>query len=209
MFKASDPQIEYLRNEWLPAYLLARVPLAVCSGNHDYPIAEWLSFLGSQAGVIGDGDTQIVRSKWGEAIVVTTCPYVWSFDDEGNQLMTRLWDGGMRLRDELGAAWLVLHHEPPPQFAPAAVVNNLAERIARYAPDVVASGHFHSGHVILGRFCQQVGGTLCLNSGQTEAGAVPNHIVLDFESRTAIWRGTASSADPSLLTTATVAWRDC
>ncbi len=141
MFKPLDGQIDFLRDEWLPAFIRSGKSLAVCSGNHDHAIVPWLSMI-SHGNVIGDGQTQFVTTPTGERLIVTTCPYQWSFSESDRDMLS-LWRTGARLREQQNAQWLVLHHEPPEQFSPERVINKLGLWIERFAPDYVSSGHFH------------------------------------------------------------------
>ena len=186
MFRATHPQIEYLREQWFSAFLETGVALAVCTGNHDVSLAGWLSSLRSEHRIVGDGQTEVITSH-DAALVVTTIPYRWSFDGAGNQRLTDLWQRGSQLRRTSGLKWLVLHHEPPAPLAPAPVANQLEAWIRLYSPDYVSSGHFHAGPAILGRHAQRIGGTLCYNAGQSENRETlsPYYLVLDAEEGTA------------------------
>ncbi len=185
MFKESGAQVEFLREEWLPAFVETGTPLALCSGNHDFSIAPWLSAM-SYRNVIADGQTQLLTFASGEELVVTTCPYVCSFNQFDEQ-MINLWRTGANLRQQHKAPWLVLHHEPPEQFSPERVINKLAAWIGRHSPEYVSTGHFHESPLVLGRFSKRLGSSLCFDSGCVAGTPVPNHTILDTSQRTAVW----------------------
>ena len=188
MFQAPQPQLEFLRDRWFPRFTAAAVPLAFCTGNHDFGLAEWLPELVGSDRVVADGVTRLVRTDAGEALLLTTVPYIWNFSTVGSHGLVALWERGAELRLATGAPWLVLHHEPPAGLAPAPVSNQLESWLARYTPDYVSSGHFHGGPNRRRRFAQRVAASLCFNGGQTKDAPWPNHIVLDLGDGTATWR---------------------
>ncbi|HEV2806327.1 MAG TPA: metallophosphoesterase [Chthoniobacterales bacterium] len=151
MFAADEGgQIDHLRGDWLPKMIATGVPLAVCSGNHDHGMITWLNHIDVPGKVVGDGSTQLLSFSSGEQLIVTTCPYYRSFNRR-DSTMIELWDQGARLRDEWFAPWLVLHHEPPAQFAPKpfTATHWLTHRLQTYRPSFVYSGHIHVWHEIL------------------------------------------------------------
>ncbi len=188
MFKESGKQVDFLREQWLPTFIASGKALALCSGNHDFSIAPWLSMMNFR-NVVADGQTQLLTLAGGERLVVTTCPYTWSFNEFDEQMLD-LWRTGARLRQQHDAPWLVLHHEPPEQFSPARVINKLGVWIERFSPDYVSSGHFHESTAVLGRFCHRVQSSWCFNNGCMAGALIPNHTVLDTAERTAVWNAT-------------------
>ncbi|MDQ3120063.1 MAG: metallophosphoesterase [Verrucomicrobiota bacterium] len=190
MFKRTEEQIEFLREQWLPPFLDTGKPLAVCSGNHDFSIAPWLSAM-PYPRVIADGQSEVVKTPSGEGLIVTTCPYFYSFN-ESDKEMTHLWRSGADLRQRHKARWLVLHHEPPEQFTPERVINKLHIWIERFSPDYVSTGHFHESTEKLGRFSKKIGSTWCFNSGCVPGALIPSHIILDTLEGTALWNAMTS-----------------
>ena len=193
MFRATYPQLEYLREQWLPAFFETGSALAACSGNHDVSASAWLSGLHSEHRIVGDGQTGVIATASSE-VIVTTIPYLWNFDGAGNRRLMALWERGSELRRNSGAKWLVLHHEPPQALAPAPVTNQLEAWIKLYRPDYVSSGHFHAAPAVLGRFAQRIGGTVCFNGGQSASPGTlqPHRIVLDLGAADATWMGSES-----------------
>ncbi len=191
MFQPFDSQIDFLREEWLPAFIRCGKPLAICSGNHDHAIVPWLSMI-SHGNIIGDGQNQLLTMPAGEKLVITTCPYFWSFNDSHPDILS-FWRTGARLREQQNAQWLVLNHEPPEQFSPERVINKLGLWIERFAPDYVSSGHFHESPAVLGRFCKRVGATWCFNSGCVGGTLIPNYIILNTTEGTAEWKAQTST----------------
>jgi len=183
MFAADEGgQIDYLRQEWLPAFTRTGVPLAVSSGNHDHGMITWLNYIDVPGKIVGDGSTQLLSFASGEQLIVTTCPYYRSFNRR-DSAMIELWERGARLRDEWFAPWLVLHHEPPAQFAPKpfTATHWLTHRLQTYRPSFVYSGHIHVWHEY---FAARVWGTWCFNAGQRLDAPRPNHLILDLTNNT-------------------------
>jgi Icc-related predicted phosphoesterase len=180
-------QIDYLRNEWLPAFTRTGVPLALCTGNHDHVALTWLSYINRPPAIVGDGETQLLTFRSGEKLVVTTCPYYRTFQQR-DSVMAGLWQYGARLRDSENAPWLVLHHEPPSQMCPKGTIAThwLGLRMHDYHPDFVACGHFHeTAHSSFG---VKIDDTWCFNSGQRLDAPRPSYIVLDLSTQTATRR---------------------
>lgn len=191
MFLRLEAQASFLREQWLPAFIATGVPLAITTGNHDWQIGIWMSSA-MPPGVVGAGRTELVKTRTDGKIVVTTCPYDSIFS-ELDPLMHGIWKEGAALREKWRVPWLVLAHEPPPQLAPALVVNRLSAYIERYSPDYVSAGHFHEGPRVLGKFAERTGATWCFNAGQQGKGRVPDHIVLEPEVTRATWVRTTPS----------------
>jgi len=198
MFQATDSQMAFIRDEWLPAFVATGVPLAVCSGNHDHSISIWLSHVpGDQ--IIRDGESRLVRFRNNESLVVTTCPYFGSFNAR-HPATANLWQTGKTLAVKHRVLWLVLHHEPPPQLSPDVVINELSKLARCFTPDYVSCGHFHEGPEVLGRFATTARSTVFFNAGANPDALVPNHVVLDITSRTAEWHRTTSDGTAHSIT---------
>lgn len=198
-----------------------RYPLALCSGNHDANFSEaiglpvldgmdpitkslalaprWIDTL-ARPSVLVDGRSEI--ADWGgQKVIVSTIPYA-GFDDE--HLTDSLWDAGDRLRREHRLPWFVLHHEPPAGTSVGGSTGDslLPWKIVEFQPDYVISGHLHEQPSI-GSFADRIGKTWCFNAGapsigQVEHAGVPNHIVIDTATQTAIWFATPTTG-PKLI----------
>lgn len=185
MFRGRDEQVGFIRDEWLPQFRASGVPLALCSGNHDHSISSWLAYLRDD-NLLGDGQSSLVHLRNGESLIVTTCPYVGSFNAQHPET-ANLWSAGAALAAAHRVPWLVLHHEPPPSLSPDIVINELKKLTRRFTPDYVSCGHFHEGPTALGRFTVTVRSTVFFNAGANPDALVPNHIVLDASQRVARW----------------------
>ena len=197
-----------------------RSPLAISSGNHDANAPEiipaarglphlapddrhlaeslilrerWMDAL-SRPGVVTDNRSEVLETASGR-IVITTIPY----DYTGFAHRKDLWRSGASLRQQTGAPWLVLHHEPPADTDVGGSHGHtgLPSMVARYHPDYVLSGHIHHRPYV-GSFVCRIRSTWCFNPGVPEAAevtkaVVPNHIVLDTSAATAVWHATMSS----------------
>ncbi len=82
-------------------------------------------------------------------------------------------DGERLRKNNRGAPWLVLHHEPPPRLSPEAVINTLEKLTWRFTPDYVSCGHFHEGPEVLGRFAAAVRSTVFFNAGANFDALIP------------------------------------
>lgn len=175
-------QINFLRGKWLPTMIATGIPIAVCSGNHDYPAIPWLAYIDQKNRVVGDGSTQLLTFDSGEQLVVTTCPYHRTFD-RSDAVMIALWEEGARLREEAFAPWLILHHEPPEQCAPRSYTAThwLSDRLRAYRPTFVACGHVHIWHDY---FAIKHWGAWVFNSDQHPKPPQPNHLILDTAANT-------------------------
>jgi Icc-related predicted phosphoesterase len=198
------------------------IPLALSSGNHDgnyeasVPVADlsgidptWIPFLAAprwmdtleRPGVVVDARSAVV--DWGgQPAVVSTIPF--SPGMEGPAVCSRLWDQGAHLRRTGHGPWFVLHHEPPEATAVGGTMGDpaLTWKIEEYQPDFVLSGHLHA-QPYTGSFADRIGRTWCFNPGapilsKVRAAAVPNHILLDTEARTATWFATPSTGRTSI-----------
>jgi Icc-related predicted phosphoesterase len=159
--------------------LAEKVPVAVCSGNHDAvdvvpPLlagvaasyaASWLDGVTGPPGFISDGQTRLV----GNRLIVTTVPF---FPQVGWE--QTLVEEGKRLKAEQGVPSLLITHDPA----------RIQPVISRADPDFVHFGHYH------GRdgFSRRSGKTLFLCAGRRLEAAIPNHIVLDAETGIAAWK---------------------
>ena len=171
--------------------LQAAAPVIIASGNHDLTgpdergeqCALWLA-AARTAGVPTDGDS------WAHGdTLVTVCPW---------------WDGpfgraALQLQLQADAArrparWLWVYHWPP-LGSPTCWTGKrhygdaeLGGWIARYAPDIVLTGHVHEPPFKpSGAWADRIGRTWVFNAGR-QIGAVPAHIEIDLGGDTATWR---------------------
>lgn len=183
------------------ARLGARVPLIVCSGNHDAdarnaegePVADWLLEL-REDGVRVDGE----HVPLPEALV-TVCPW-WSGPAARGQLEAML----LRVDRPARGRWIWVHHIPPQGTATAwtgradAGDAFLRELIARHGPDVVVSGHVHdSPFRDGGSWIDRLGSAWIVNPGR-QLGGLPAFVVLDLAADTASWTSLAGAEDRAL-----------
>jgi len=165
---------------------LAKVTrVAICSGNHDNagrqvsadraPVYGWFRALGREPNIITDGATDTVND-----LIVTTVPYHCS---KGQKMV---WlDRGLSLRRQRGIKWLVLHHVPPKTYPDAlGEVAEAADLLQLYRPEYFISGHSHQFPYFIGNgWAQKIGEVKVFVPGQLLGAPVPNHIVLNTESR--------------------------
>ena len=170
--------------------LRSKTRLVTCSGNHDLDsrdgggekVAQWMSELRHE-GVPSDGQSFTCGDT-----LFTICPW---------------WDGPLtreRVAAQLAADaarrtghWFWVHHAPPDQ-SPTSWDGNrfsgdapLSEWIASFKPDIVFSGHVHQSPFARGgSWVDRIGDTWVFNAGH-QFGAPPAHIVVDTETREAIW----------------------
>ena len=179
--------------------LADRTTVVASSGNHDLTtrnahgekVAAWL-LDGGALGALVDGDT-LDRGD----VRITICPW---------------WDGPLT-RDDVEAQlrgqaqnrppwWVWVYHPPPSGSATAQGATreygdaDLRMWIEELRPDVVLSGHVHEAPFISrGSWVERVDSTWTFNAGRVALGAIPNHVVLDFERRTASWYGGGETAE--------------
>jgi len=177
------------------AVLAETSTVLVSSGNHDLDgpdsdgeqVARWLQ-----------------RSAGGRIHVDGT-----SVDVDGIRFTICPWWDGPQTRDRVGAQlalaavdrpaeWIWLYHSPPTgtvlcrdgqrEFPD----QDLADWIGEHSPDLVLCGHIHQAPwVDGGSWKDRLGSTWVFNAGK-QAGAVPPHITIDTDARTAEWFGVFS-----------------
>jgi Icc-related predicted phosphoesterase len=198
------PQLIYVY-EWMQILMKLKVPVALCSGNHDLlgnnPILvsgvsirkdklqilgefakhrHWLHSLKMNHLVAVDDDSKIIRTRGGEAITVVCLPYAA--------------DGHVQPLNPASQPYLILHHEPPAQTRisePKDGSREFALVVARQQPTWTLSGHVHFTLGAENDFSQRIGNSWCFNCRQTPPAVVlppePNFIVLDTKKREASW----------------------
>lgn len=176
------------------ARLAALVPVIACSGNHDLDAtdaggeryAAWLQDA-REDGVHVDGDLVPMASG-----LATVCAY-W----DGPLGRDRLDSFLAASRPPQGVAWLWVHHMPPDRASVSwnghvhAGDAHLDELIARYAPDIVLSGHVHGAPFRQGgSWIDRLGRTWVLNPGR-QLGALPTFIELEIDRGEVAWTSLA------------------
>lgn len=170
--------------------LQAKVPLIICSGNHDLDTkdangeltAKWVANA-RLLGIPTDGDTHRIGDT-----LFSVCP--WWDGEHGQAAIAEQLARDAKDRPE---HWIWVYHAPPESsptswggsrsFGDAA----LRAWIDQYQPDIVLSGHVHqSPFVPNGSWADQIGKTWVFNAGH-QVGPVPTHIVIDTDEPRAYW----------------------
>ena len=169
----------------------AAAPVIIASGNHDLTgpdergeqCALWLA-AARAASVPTDGDSWVHGDT-----LVTVCPW-WDGPLGREALQSQLQADAARRP----ARWLWVYHWPP-LGSPTCWTGKrhygdaeLGGWIARYAPDIVLTGHVHEPPFRpSGAWADRIGRTWVFNAGR-QIGAVPAHIEIDLDRDTATWR---------------------
>jgi Calcineurin-like phosphoesterase len=174
------------------------VPVAVCSGNHDYAgrlashdrasVYEWFIDLGTHRNIITDGSTRML-----EDLIVTAIPYHCSRQEKSIWL-----ERGSTIRRQTGMPRIVLHHVPP-KNGPGVSGEELeaAELLAAYQPDYFVSGHDHAFPYAAGQsWNQKMADSRLLVPGQLLGAPIPNCTKLDSESGELSWQSTSKTWIP-------------
>jgi Icc-related predicted phosphoesterase len=181
---------------------LARTTLLfVASGNHDLDgrdaagekAARWMAPLAAD-GVHGDLETV----PFGDDLV-TVCPW-WDGPRARAELDACLTEAATRPRRR----WIWVHHAPP-AGSPLAFDGHrawgddtLTGWIARFAPDLVLTGHVHQSPFVRGGgWVDRVGTTWVFNAGQ-QAGPVPARVEMDLDVGAAVWTAGGERAEVDL-----------
>ena len=184
--------------------LSALTRVIVCSGNHDLDVtrdgekvAAWLADLGALE-VCADGQSVVLGDTLFSAL-----PW-WDGPHAKAAIAAQL----ARDAERRTGRWIWAHHAPPAgsplswggsrHYGDA----DLVDWIARYAPDIVCSGHVHHAPFVPGgAWVDRVGQTWCFNMGQ-QIGPVPAHIAVDPALGAAAWFSSQGGEQLSLGTTA-------
>lgn len=161
------------------------------SGNHDLDgpgdtgeqATRWLRDIASDRLIVDGHSTELADVRF------TVCPW---------------WDGPLTRQlvdDQLAAAavdrpdrWVWVYHSPPSdsplnRAGPGKEFPDpdLAAWIDRYVPDLVICGHIHQAPWVAGGgWIDQRGATWMINAGH-QPGAMPAHVLIDLDERTAEW----------------------
>lgn len=168
--------------------------LVLASGNHDLTgtdhrgerAAVWLP-ESRRPGVVTDGDSLVVED---EDTLITICP--WWDGPAGREEVERQLARDAARRP---ARWVWIYHWPP-MGSPTCWTGrrhygdaDLAGWIARFAPDLVLTGHVHEPPFKpAGAWADRIGpaGPWVFNAGR-QIGPVPAHIVIDLQAGQAAW----------------------
>lgn len=200
---------------WKNAILTSGRAFAWCSGNHDFfhgdhtPMTaaspDWMHQDATRQDALTDGQSRLLETAAGP-LAVTTIPYPIGNDRlqvDGQSttyldFVKSLLHAGRKVKDESGAPWIILHHEPPAD-TPLAVRYASPEAafsrrlIEAAEPDFSLHGHIHQAPTTPdGSWICRIGPTVCFNAGQSVPGEPPQTILLDWQSPdqwTAEWIG--------------------
>ncbi len=167
-----------------------RTRLLVSSGNHDgdgrtaaqESVCRWLREA-KEGQLYVDGDSVEI-----EGTLVTICPW-WDGAESRAEVEALLARDALREKRK----WIWIYHSPP-DGSPVSWTGMksagdevLTEWIARFAPDVVLSGHIHNAPFYAdGAWIDRLGKTWVLNPGR-QIGPRPSYVILDFEKMSARW----------------------
>jgi len=181
--------------------LAGETAVFAASGNHDLDgrdaagekAARWMLPLPTW-GVHADNSSTPLGDD-----LVTVCPW-WDGPHARAALDRVLAAAATRPRRR----WIWVHHAPP-AGSPLAFDGRrawgddvLSGWIARFAPDVVLTGHVHQAPFTPGGgWADRVGSTWVFNAGR-QAGPVPAHVTLDLEAGTAAWASAEGRAEVDL-----------
>jgi Icc-related predicted phosphoesterase len=185
--------------------LQQRVPLLVCSGNHDCDdknqagefVATWLhKAQGEQVWV--DGQSVPLQGD-----LYTACP--WREGPVSRQDVAQCLE---QERAQARKRWLWLYHAPPDQ-SPLSWTGSrhygdafLRDYIERYKPDFVFGGHIHNAPFAKGgSWIDRIGDTWLFNPGH-QIGDFPTHITIDLDAMRARWVSFTGDDERDLAVTA-------
>ena len=185
-----------------------RTRLLVSSGNHDgdgrtaaqESVCRWLHEVkGAQLFV--DGDSVEIGGT-----LVTICAW-WDGAESRAEVERLLAQDAAREKQQ----WIWIYHAPP-EGSPVSWTGQksagddvLTAWIARFAPDVVLSGHIHNAPFYAdGAWIDRLGKTWVLNAGR-QIGPKPSYVILDFDKMSARWVSAEEEGSRELAVTAPVA----
>ncbi|MCG3196845.1 MAG: hypothetical protein GHCLOJNM_01325 [bacterium] len=170
--------------------LREKVPVIVCSGNHDGDkknsageyICEWLK-KARRDNLHVDGDSLHLNGD-----LISVCPW-WDGPVTRQEMVAFLDSEQAKPRRR----WLWVHHAPPTETPVSWTGSKDAgdsfflECLGKYKPDLAFSGHIHNSPFAEGgRWVDRVGSTWVFNAGRQMA-PLPASIVVDLERMTAQW----------------------
>jgi Icc-related predicted phosphoesterase len=162
----------------------------VSSGNHDgdarsaanESICNWLREAKSDR-LFVDGDSVEIGD-----VLITICPW-WDGPVSSAEVETLLQKDAARARKQ----WIWVHHSPPDQ-SPVSWAGKkfggdefLGDRIHRYQPDLVLSGHIHNAPFSAkGSWIDRLGKTWVFNPGK-QIGPHPTYLAFDLDAMSVTW----------------------
>ena len=167
-----------------------RTRLLVSSGNHDgdgrtaaqESVCHWLHEA-KEGRLYVDGDSVEI-----DGTLVTICAW-WDGAESRAEVGRLLEQDAAREKRQ----WIWIYHSPP-EGSPVSWTGQksagdevLTEWIARFAPDVVLSGHIHNApFYAAGAWIDRLGKTWVLNPGR-QIGSKPTYVILDLDKMSARW----------------------
>ncbi len=190
MGSSLDLDVQILVVEKYLRRLAERTRVLVSSGNHDgdgrtaaqESVCRWLREVRGDR-LFVDGDSVDL-----DGTLVTICPW-WDGDETRADVERLLERDAAREKQR----WLWVYHSPP-EGSPVSWTGLksggdevLTAWIARFAPDVVLSGHIHNApFYAAGAWIDRLGETWVLNPGR-QLGPRPTYVILDGEKMSARW----------------------
>jgi len=168
----------------------AKLPIAVCSGNHDLDIqtengerkADWLVHLDLRQ--VSVDHQSLLAADWRFSV----CPW-W----DGPESQKEVADFLAAEAKKDGRPWIWIYHAPPDGAKTGWNGKNysgdafLTALIHEHKPDMVLSGHIHGSPFRKeGRWIDRVGDTWVFNPGR-QPSAIPSTIVFDLDKMEATW----------------------
>lgn len=170
--------------------LAARVPVAVCSGNHDLNtedsdgerVPQWLASV-SDLGIAVDGGR-----RWFGDTMLSVFPW-WDGPEAKARIAAQMAEDAR----EAPTTWIWAYHAPPGD-SPTSWGGtrhfgdpDLRHWVETYQPAAVLCGHVHQAPFVSGgSWADRLGKSWVFNMGQ-QPGEVPAHIILDTAQRKAVW----------------------
>lgn len=187
------------------AQLARRVPVLVCSGNHDLDArdaagektAHWLAALRAP-GLAVDGDSVVLGDT-----LFTVCPW-WDGPQAQAAVQQQLEAAAVRRAVEGVRLWIWVYHAPPE--GPLSWTGKrhygdpvLPALIARHGPTAVLCGHIHEAPFKAGgSWIERMGDTWLFNAGR-QIGEVPARIEIDLGAGLATWHSLAGTEQRALF----------
>ena len=188
--------------------LAQRTRVLVSSGNHDgdgrtpaqESVCRWLREV-KEGQLFVDGDSVEIGGT-----LVTICPW-WDGAESRAAVECQLAQDAAREKRQ----WIWIYHSPP-EGSPVSWTGMksggdevLTAWIARFAPDVVLSGHIHNAPFYAeGAWIDLLGKTWVLNPGR-QIGPRPTYVILDCDKMSARWVSVEEEGTRELAVTAPVA----
>lgn len=187
-----EPDIQAAVMEEYFRRICAKVPLVVCSGNHD---------------LVDEGDGRRSPEWLGEIEIPGLVVDHGSYEDERIRILSFPWWEEVDERERV-SAWLESQHRPedsrpvfwvhhaPPRGAKTSWNGKrdlgdetVVKWIETYSPTLVISGHVHNApYYDEGSWIDRIGNTVVTNGGR-QTGDAPATIVVELENGSLTWCG--------------------